>query len=212
MGRYKVHFSLKRCLLTCCLLLSFSALSASNEELYAIQKTTVGDSELFLNGMGAVKKLNATYYIAALYLPEKTTLDTDIIFLESPKRLTLRFALNRVSARSFGREMAGGLRINNESEEIQAYRNELRKFIGLFKGIYAKGDSLTFDYVPKRGVTVRHNDEVLGTIKKRGFDKVLFKAWLGEKPFSTAFKKGLVGSNEDKYAIDLLRTYVDVKG
>ncbi|NVJ50466.1 MAG: chalcone isomerase family protein [Gammaproteobacteria bacterium] len=184
--------------------------AASNEQLYELQKSEVEGTEVFLNGMGAVKKLNATYYVAALYLQEKSNIDSDIIFMEGNKRITIKFMLDRVSARGFGREMAGALKINNVPEEVAAYRSDLRKFIGLFKGIYQKGDTLTFDYTPKRGVTVRHNGESLGNISKKGFDKVLFKAWLGDKPFSASFKRGLIGGNEDREAIDLLRQYVDV--
>jgi len=184
--------------------------AATNEQLYELQKNEIEGTEVFLNGMGAVKKLNATYYIAALYLQEKSGVDSDIVFMEGKKRLILKFSLDRVSARGFGREMAGALKINNVPEELAVYRNDLRKFIGFFKGIYQKGDTLTFDYSPKRGVTVRHNDETLGNISTKGFDKLLFKSWLGEKPFSNSFKRGLVGANEDKEAIDLLRQYVDL--
>ncbi len=190
---------------------SASVISASNEELYALQKTQVNGNEVFLNGMGAVKKLNADYYIAALYLQEKSSIDSDIVYLEMPKRLSIRFALDRVSARSFGRELAGALKINNTPEELQAYRNDLRTFIGLFRGIYSKGDLMTFDYVPKRGVIITHNGKVLGTINRTGFDKVMFKAWLGDKPMSSAFKNGLVGRNDDKVAIELLHKFVDLK-
>jgi hypothetical protein len=184
--------------------------SASNDDIYALQKTQIGQQEAFLNGMGAVKKLNTNYYIAALYLQEKSSIDSDIIYLETPKRLIIRFALDRVSARSFARELAGALKINNAPEELQAYRNDLRTFIGLFRGIYDKGDSLTFDYVPKQGVTVSHNGKVIGKINRIGFDKLLFKAWLGEKPLSMAFKRGLIGQNDDKIAIELAHKFVDL--
>lgn len=204
--------SIAKLFISSLILVSSAAIfGASNEELYALQKTEVAGHEVFLNGMGAVRKLNADYYIAALYLKDKSSIDSDIIYLETPKRLSIRFALDRVSARSFGRELAGALKINNTPEELQAYRNDLRTFIGLFRGIYSKGDLMTFDYVPKRGVTVSHNGKVLGTINRIGFDKVMFKAWLGEKPLSSAFKKGLVGQNEDKIAIELLHKFVDLK-
>ncbi|WP_144393414.1 chalcone isomerase family protein [Pleionea sediminis] len=193
------------------ILVSTFSFAASNEELYEVQKVNVAGNELFLNGMGAVKKHSTTYYIAALYVKNKSRIDTDIIFDEDAKRMTLTFALDRVSGRSFGREMAGSLKINNVPDELQAYRGDLRTFIGMFKGIYSKGDILTFDFIPKTGVIVRHNGEILGQIRNRGFDKILFKAWLGEKPYSASFKKGLIGANEDKYAIELLRQYVEVK-
>ncbi len=184
--------------------------AATNEQLFALQKTDLSGNELFLNGMGEVKKLNSDYFVAALYLKEKNTIDTDIIYLEEPKRLIMRFALDKVSARGFGRELAGALKINNVPEEITAYRNDLRDFINLFRGLYDKGDTITIDYEPKRGVTVKHNNKVLGSVKKQGFDKLVFKAILGEKPMSTTFKSGLIGGNDDKYAIELLRKYVDM--
>lgn len=206
------HRGLVKLISSCLIVLATSAsFAATNEELYEVQKVEVGGEELFLNGMGAVKKHNAVYYIAALYLKETSNVDSDIIFYETPKRMTLTFALDRVSGRSFGREMAGSLKINNVSDELQAYRGDLRTFIGMFKGVYEKGDTMTFDYIPSAGVSVRHNGRELGRIRTRGFDKILFKSWLGDKPFSASFKKGLIGSNEDKYAIELLRQYVDVK-
>lgn len=184
--------------------------AAENDEIFAMQKTQVGDQELFLNGLGAVKKLNAVYYIGALYLPEKSDIDSDIIFLEKPKKITLRFALDRVSARGFGRELAGSLKINNVPEEIAAYRNDLRKFVGFFKGIYKKGDSLSFEYIPRRGITVKLNDDPIGSVSRKGFDKLVFKAFLGEKPFSTQFKTGIIGRNEAEQAIDLQRQYIAI--
>ncbi|NVJ59284.1 MAG: chalcone isomerase family protein [Gammaproteobacteria bacterium] len=192
------------------LAVSSAAYSANNDDMFAMQKTEVANQELFLNGLGAVKKLNSIYYIGALYLPEKSDIDSDIIFLEKPKKVILKFAIDRVSARGFGRELAGSLKINNVPEEIAAYRNDLRKFVGFFKGIYQKGDSLAFEYVPKRGISVKLNEELIGTVTRKGFDKLLFKAFLGEKPFSTHFKKGLIGRNEAELALDLQRKYIDI--
>ncbi|MEE4244458.1 MAG: chalcone isomerase family protein [Kangiellaceae bacterium] len=191
--------------------LSLQVDSASNEEIFALQKNNVGTTELFLNGMGAVKKLSSNYYIAALYLPSKYTLDSDIIFLEEPKKMVLKFALDRVSARSFGRELAGSLKMNNLPEELTDYKTDLRRMIGYFKGIYTKGDTISFVYQPNDGITVFHNERNLGRISRPGFDKILFKAWLGEKPVSASFKKGLVGGNEDTEAVALLRNYIDIK-
>ena len=74
---------------------------------------------------------------------------------------------------------------------------------------YKRGDILQFD-VQEGRLIVRLNGEELGRFDKRGFDKVFMKAWVGEKPVNTKFKVGLVGKNEDKYAIELLRKFIDV--
>nr|WP_256489247.1 chalcone isomerase family protein [Pleionea sp. CnH1-48] len=186
-----------------------SVSAADNQAIYSLQKSSVDGNDVFLNGMGAAKKLNADYYIAALYLQTKSGIDTDIIFLNTPKRLEIKFLLERVSARSFGRELATALKINNDPSELGAYRRELRELIGLFRGIYKQGDKLQFDIMPGKSVSIRYNGDLLGRFRTKGFDKVLMKAWLGQKPSSTAFKAGLVGNNDDETAVALLKRYVD---
>ncbi len=57
----------------------------------------------------------------------------------------------------------------------------------------AKGEAITFTYVPDRGVTVEVQGQTRGSIPGSDFARALFSIWLGQKPPNPGLKAGLLG-------------------
>ncbi len=56
-----------------------------------------------------------------------------------------------------------------------------------------EGGRLTFTYSPDKGTEVDVKGESKGSIAGKAFADALFACWIGEKPATSALKKGLLG-------------------
>lgn len=185
------------------------------DKIRAVQKIQILDRPLLMRGMGLTQLMSDDYYIGAFYLDELAVFDDgdDFVYIEVPRRMEFRFASERkISGRGFGRNLAERIRINNTPGNIKAEKANLQKFIRLFRGSYKKGDVISFDYHRDFGTRVYLNSRRLGEIKNsRDLYRLLVKMWVGDRPPSSTFKKGIIGRNDGDYAIELLKRYVSLK-
>ncbi len=206
---------LKALCITCLLVNPFMAESEEQtevEKLIAVQKIQIIDRPLKMVGMGLTQKMSDDYYIGTLYIDEAATYGgaEDLVYIDAPRRMEFRFVSEQqVSGRSFGRNFAESIRINNLAEEIDNDKENLAKIIQLFKGSYKKGDFIRIDYHNSFGTRVSLNGKELASIKvSKALYRLLMKTWLGERPPSSTFKIGISGQNETDYSIALLKRYV----
>lgn len=199
-------------------IISFSAISAEQteeEKLLAVQKIQILERPLLMVGMGLTQLMSDDYYIGAFYIDEAAQYlsGEDLIYIEAPRVMEFRFASERkISGRGFGRKIAEGIRINNASENVDAEKENLQRFIRFFKGSYKKGDIIRFDYHKRFGTRVTFNGRKLGDIRdSRDLYRLLVRIWVGDRPPSSKFKLGIIGRNEDQYAITLLKRFVSLK-
>jgi hypothetical protein len=174
---------------------SVTAAAAEVAGIELADRTTVGRSELVLNGAGLRKKLFFGVYVAGLYLEERTQAPADVLALAGPKRLSITL-LRDLSARELVAALDGGVRDNCSPAEQKAVRVRLDQLTAalLSVGRARKGDVITFDWVPDVGTLVFVSGKARsGPIPGDDFFQALLRVWVGAKPTDGGLKRALLG-------------------
>lgn len=159
------------------------------------ERTTLGTSELVLNGAGLKKRVFFKVYVAGLYLTEKRKSPAAVFALPGPKRVSITL-MRSIPARALVDALRGDIRDNSSPEEQQALKGRVGD---LAANLLALGDGkeravITFDWLPDAGTLVALNGEVKGNaIPGADFYRALLRVWLGDRPASAGLKKALLG-------------------
>lgn len=178
------------------LIVLFFSLSLSAQETVKIEgqqfyKTiTVGDEKLVINGGGLREKYFFDLYVAALYLKEKSTDASKIINKHEEMAISLKLVSDKVTREKFIETVKEGFA---KATAGKATKEEISKFTGLFKDSFKNGDKINLEYVPGKGVQVKKNGTLLGTIEGLEFKKALFSIWLGSKTVDETLRDGMLG-------------------
>ena len=151
--------------------------------------------ELQLNGLG----LRAAYifkaFVAALYLPEKTSEAQQILHRDVPRRLQLRMLLG-VDSGEIKKALVRGMQKNaNEAEwaALQARAAAFSRTIDTI-GAVREGDTINLDYLPGQGLMLAINEVPRGpAIAGADFYQALLGIFVGPHPVDTRLKKALLG-------------------
>jgi len=173
------------------LLLLLSSASAAQLAGVTLSDTaTVGGQELVLNGMGLREKYFIDVYVGGLYLPSRTSNAAAAIEEDTPKRLSMSFVYNKVTRDQLCESYMEGL-ANNTSDPapVQA---RFERLCGMLTDV-SKGDEVIVDYVPGTGTSISLNGAPLGTIEGADFMRAVFACYLGPRPPTGKFKRGLMG-------------------
>jgi hypothetical protein len=151
--------------------------------------------ELQLNGLG----LRAAYifkaFVAALYLPEKTSEPQQILDRDVPRRLQLRMLLS-VDANEIKKALVRGMQKNANATEWAALQARAETFSRTIDtiGVAREGDTINLDYLPGQGLRLAINEVPRGpAIAGADFYQALLGIFVGEHPVDTRLKKGLLG-------------------
>jgi hypothetical protein len=102
----------------------------------------------------------------------------------------LELVSNKVTKEKFVETVKEGF---GKASHGKATDEQIKKFMGLFKGEFKDGDKINIDYIPNKGVVVTMNGKKLGTVSGLEFKKALFSVWLGKKPADSSLKSGMLG-------------------
>lgn len=154
----------------------------------------VGSRDLQLNGAGVRSKLFFDLYIAALYLPEKSTSGVAVLADGAEKRMALHLLVD-ISADRLLSGLNNAIAANHTPAEMSALEVPFKEFSAIFHAIdeMKKGDVITLDYLPGSGTQVGLNGTAKGMISGAPFNRALLKAWLGDKPAQADLKQKLLG-------------------
>lgn len=154
----------------------------------------IGTSELTLNGMGLREAtwLKVDVYVAGLYVEHVSSNAATLVSSDEVKMLVLRFVRD-VGHGDIVKAWNTGFKDNATVPlaQIKPFIDRLNAWMPAFN----KGDTLTFLYVPGKGVMVDINGTRKGTLDNADFARSLFSIWLGPKPPSGDLKKGLLGNH-----------------
>ncbi len=150
------------------------------------------DKTLVLNGMGVREAtiLNIDVYVAGLYLEKKSSNAQQIIRSEQTKRIHMQFVRN-VDRSDITDAWSEGFK-KNAGGKLGALKARIAKLNSWMADI-KDGQTLTFTYVPDKGVQVHVKGQYKGTIKGADFAQVFFAIWLGPHPPNKGLKKGMLG-------------------
>lgn len=151
---------------------------------------TVGDEKLELNGGGLREKYFFDLYIAALYLKNKNSDASKIIAKNEEMSISIKIISSKVTNEKLLESMKEGF---ENASDGKATKEEMKKFRGFFTEDLKIGDKINLEYVPNKGLQVRKNSKLLGTIESLEFKKALFSIWLGSNSVDSGLKKGLLG-------------------
>ena len=193
-----VKQSLYRSLCTGLLILVSCSLSSAEETYF---------EDLSLNGLSTYVQLRDDYYIGGLYLE---TLNSDaeaITYSSGAKRMELRVVIDKWSPRRFAQQWNQLLLINNDSESINNFSDEILSFLDLPKDDLIAGDKITIDLDPAKGTSVYLNNVKAFQVKDNAFFNLLLNTWIGPRPPSSGFKNNLLILSTDAANTELLTRY-----
>ncbi len=178
------------------LALLFTMATANAAEVAGIdvpeQFTTASGNTLQLNGAGVRRKFFFKVYVGALYLPTPTHSVATILLQDGPIVMQLHILHSEVPQENLVKAWTEGFEDNLNGRERSALAARVHKFNSLFRTV-RKGETITLDYQPGSGTTVRINDETRGVIEGKDFARGWLKIWLGQDPADEDLKQGLVG-------------------
>ena len=185
---------MKKLLLVCCLLLSWSVSALELAGVQLADKAQVGNASLQLNGAGIRTKFFFKIYVGALYLPQKQTSGEAVIADEHEHRMALHILRELNSKRLFN-ALSEAIEVNHTPAELAALDAQLKQMAQIFDAVkeVKPGDVITLDYLPASGTQIGVNGTARGTIAGAAFNRALLKIWLGSKPVQDDLKKGLLG-------------------
>lgn len=152
----------------------------------------VAGEELVLNGLGLREKAWIDVYVGALYLPETTDTAEAAINMQGPSRMVMHFVRD-VPADKIVDGWKDGFRNNNEKAVVEGLGDRIETFNAFFTDEIKEGEAVVLDYVPGEGTKVSIAGEEKGVIEGEDFNSALRAVWLGPKPPSRSFQKGLLG-------------------
>lgn len=152
----------------------------------------VNGKKLVLNGLGLREKtmFNVDIYVAALYVKEKTQDADKILGADEEKCICMKF-VHDVEKDKMTDAWDEGFE-KNAGDDADKLKDRIKKLDDWMADLKV-GDSMTFTYIPGKGVEVKVKDEVKGTIEGWDFAKVFFAIWLGPEPPTDDLKNGLLG-------------------
>jgi Chalcone isomerase-like len=174
---------------------STPASSATLEGMHFDDTIQLNATELKLNGLGLRAVLFIRGYVAGLYLIEKSTVENEILVSTGPKRIQLRM-LREAKAEDFNKALVSGMRRNATEAELTRLQDRLAQLERVIDsiGTVRKGDAITLDYIPERGMTLAVNGAVKGpSIHGADFYRTLLEIFIGDHPVDPRLKKGLLG-------------------
>ena len=153
-----------------------------------------GSRELQLNGAGVRSRFFLDLYIAALYLPEKSTSGAAVLTDSGEKRMALHLLIG-ISAEHLFSALNNAIAANHNPTEMSVLEAPLKEFAAIFHtiGEVKKGDVVMFDYLPGSGTQISVNGVAKGTVGGAVFNSALLKVWLGDKPAQNDLKQKLLG-------------------
>ena len=159
----------------------------------------LGGSTLALNGTGKRQVAIYSLYLAALYLPQKTSSPEAIYAQNGPKRLEMRIVIplvKDVSAQEFVKAINKGVSRNSTEAEKAAVEERVKQFNAAISevGRVKKGDLLVIDYLPPQGTVLTVNGKVYGKpIEGQDFYAAFLKVFIGDHNSDAKLRTGLLG-------------------
>lgn len=166
----------------------------------------IADRTLERNGVGLCEWgfFAVDLYYCALYLERNTSRPDRVIRSRQAKRLHLRFV--RSLTRSQLQEAYTAAVKYNAGKSIRQFKKRLDQLTAMMEDV-DDGESLIFDYLPEKGITVSFEKKanasgkmtrrVKGVIKGDDFARLFFILYFGAHPPDRNLKTGMLGKHPE---------------
>lgn len=177
-------------------MLAGAAVALELEGVSLPDATTVGGSQLVLNGLGVrIKKvafIKVKVYVAGLYLPAATHDAAAVLAADTPKQLVMHFLYKEVGRDKLLEAWREGLAAN-AAGQVAALGDRLERFNACWSDMRA-GERAVLTYLPGSGTHVEIRGQEVGVIPGFDFARAIFSVWLGPEPPNPELKAGLLGN------------------
>ena len=183
-----------RCLISLVVLIGLNASAAEVDGHRFDDRVRVADTDLVLNGIGFRAVLMFKAYAAALYMTEKADKPAGVLAVKGAKRIQIKMLLD-VDAKEFSKAVNVGIPRNSTEEETAALKDRMDQFDLSIDAIgkIRKGDLVTLDFVPGKGLVFSLNGVVKGQpIAGADFYAGVLRIFVGDKPVDQKLKAGLL--------------------
>lgn len=173
------------------------ALAATVSGVKVEDQVTVDGRSLVLNGAGLrTKYLLADVYVAALYLPQKSSDPGQIIAGHEPRRISMTMKRD-VDTATMTKAFHEGVTKNLSAAELGALKPRLDQLDQSFGKVKAlkSGDVIDLDFAADGSTHVVYNGQTQDSIGGADLSAALLKIWLGKNPVQDDLKMELLGSS-----------------
>jgi hypothetical protein len=180
------------------LLLLLFALPAAAADVAGVSiddKTSIGNTELTLNGAGLRQRVFFKVYAMGLYLPKKIGSAPEAINAQGPKRVLIHM-LRDVDADQFIEALSEGIRANHSEVEAKALEPRVRELGTIMSAVKEakKGMRIALDWTGEGTQVMIQGKPAGAPIAGEDFYRALLRIWLGDKPVQDDLKKALLGA------------------
>jgi len=151
----------------------------------------LGGESLTLNGAGVRSKFIFDIYVGALYLTSRTGDAGSAITMKGPKRVSMHFLYDEVSAEKLASGWSEGFEKNQSDASMAELHSRLETFNAMFPTVH-EGDVISIDFLPG-STKVFVCGEKMGEVPGEDFQRALLAVWLGDKPADGGLKKAMLG-------------------
>jgi hypothetical protein len=198
--KHRLRVVISRSRRTLCVALCLSALFAfSNVRADVVEgvelapSVELGGKTLVLNGAG-VRRVLVKIYVAALYLPQKTSDGEAILRAGETSRLEMRL-LRDLSADQLASSITHSLQQTLSDAERAPLEAQIQHLDATMRALppMKKGSRVAIDYVPDVGTTLTLDGKSMGTTPGADFNSALLRIWLGNHPRDPGLRDALLG-------------------
>ena len=179
-------------------LASTQVLAATVSGVKVDDQATVDGKSLVLNGAGLrTKYLLADVYVAALYLPQKSSDAGQIVAGHELRRISLIMKRD-VDTDTMTKAFHEGVTKNLSASEMTALKPRLDQLDQSFGKVKAlkSGDVINLDFAADGSTHVVYNGQAQDSIAGADLSAALLKIWLGQNPVQDDLKQELLGAKK----------------
>lgn len=158
-------------------------------------EVNVAGVSLVLNGVGVRQVAWLKGYACGLYLPRKTTSQSEAIAMPGAKRVAMRMLIDGPSE-EFAKAFKRGVYRNVEPAQATAMNARIDRFDAIVRGIgkLKKGDAVDVEWRPASGMVALVNGRAVGDpVPGEDLFVAVLKIYIGDKPTDLKMKAGLLG-------------------
>ncbi len=173
------------------LALASAAFGATVAGVDLADSTRLGEAGLVLQGGALRSKMMFKVYVAALYLPAKSSDAAAILAADQPRRMEMHF-LRAVGSDKVCEGWMEGLAANTPDAPAELKR-QFDQLCALVPDTEA-GTLVALDYLPGQGTSISVAGKGVGTIAGKPFADAVLACWIGPRPGpGPEFKQALLG-------------------
>lgn len=152
-----------------------------------------GGPTLRLNGAGVRRKFFVAVYAAGLYLPTPTRDASQVLAMDGPRLVVMRFLHREVPRDKLVAAWNEGFAANQDPSTLATLQARIDRFNAMFETL-REGDTVELAFDPARKTTrVSINGTSRGEVPGADFGAALLRIWLGPSPVSDDLKAALLG-------------------